>query len=55
MPITTFELAAGIAILASVLTMTILLNKRRRGWGWTFLIGVIVVFVIGNFIEILVA
>lgn len=51
MPLSMTELAIGIAILMGVPAMTILLNKRRRGWGWLFLTGVIALFVIGNLIE----
>lgn len=51
MPITAFELAVGIAILIGVPAITLLLNKRRRGWGWIFLLGVVAAFVIGNVVE----
>jgi len=51
MPISMTELVIGITILVGVPTVTIFLNRRRRGWGWLFLAGVIAVFVIGNIIE----
>lgn len=51
MPITLPQLLIAIAILIGVPTMTVVLNRHRRGWGWVFLAGVIAVFVIGNLIE----
>lgn len=51
MPLSMTELIIGIVILIGVPAMTILLNKRRRGWGWLFLAGVVALFVIGNLIE----
>lgn len=53
MPITLPQLLIAITILIGVPTMTVVLNRRRRGWGWAFLAGVIAIFVIGNLIECL--
>lgn len=52
MPINLWELIVGISIPIVIGIIVISLNKRKRRSGWIFLLGVLILLIIGNLVEL---